>query len=77
MKTMRVYNIVEDIKVRDFTFDIAWFNAPYLEDIENKKYEELTNQNIGLHFYYDKLKDKEVAKITMDLIAMKITILYK
>jgi hypothetical protein len=74
---MRVYNIVEDIKVRDFTFDIAWLNRPYLEDIVNKKYEELTNQNIGLHFYYDELKDKEVAQITMDLIAMKIIILYK
>lgn len=74
---MKIYEIVENVKAKDFTFDIAGFNRPYLKDITDKTYKEMTDKNYGLHYFYDDLRDREVASATMDLTIMKITILYK
>jgi hypothetical protein len=77
MILMKIYEIVENERAKDFTFDIAGFNRPYLEDITNKTCAEMTNENYGLHYFYEDLRDREVVNVTMDLITMKITILYR
>lgn len=74
---MKIYEIVEDVKAKDFTFDIAGFNRPYLKDITEKTCEEMTDKNYGLHYFYNDLRNREIAIATMDLTIMKITILYK
>ena len=74
---MKVYEIVEDVKAKDFTFDIAGFNRPYLKDIVNKTCEEMIDKKYGLHYFYEDLRDRDVIGTTMDLTKMRITILYK
>lgn len=74
---MKIYEIVEDVKAKDFTFDIAGVNRPYLKDITDKTCEEMTDENYGLHYFYNDLRNRETVSVTMDLTTMKITILYK